>query len=127
MQLQLLDDLPFVTVRLRYRERDAEIAHVLLDTGSGATVFAADVVMAIGIVPEPADRLYTMGGVGGSEVVFARKIDKLQVGESQMAAFEIQVGAMDYGFDVNGILGMDYPLAVGAVVDLRNLEISFGR
>lgn len=30
---------------------------------------------------------------------------------------------MDYGFDINGIVGMDFLKAIGAVIDLKNIEI----
>ncbi|GAB4398787.1 MAG: hypothetical protein OHK0052_21980 [Anaerolineales bacterium] len=39
--------------------------------------------------------------------------------------FEIEVGGMDYGFDMNGILGMDFLLGIGAILDLSQLQITF--
>ena len=33
---------------------------------------------------------------------------------------------MDYGFEINGILGMDFLTSIGAVINLRELNISFG-
>ena len=30
---------------------------------------------------------------------------------------------MDYGFDIDGIIGMDFLVEVGAIVDLSRLEI----
>jgi len=38
--------------------------------------------------------------------------------------FEIEVGAMDYGFDLDGIIGMDFLSQVGAIIDLAKLEIT---
>jgi hypothetical protein len=37
--------------------------------------------------------------------------------------FAIEVGAMDYGFSLDGIVGMDFLLQVGAVIDLSRLEV----
>jgi hypothetical protein len=37
--------------------------------------------------------------------------------------FEIQVGAMYYGFPINGIIGTDFLLATRTVVDLGNLVL----
>jgi len=37
--------------------------------------------------------------------------------------FAIEVGAMDYGFAIDGIIGTDFLLQVGAVIDLSRLEI----
>ncbi|WP_279232902.1 hypothetical protein [Haloimpatiens lingqiaonensis] len=30
---------------------------------------------------------------------------------------------MDYGFDINGIVGMDFLKEIGAVIDLKNMKI----
>jgi hypothetical protein len=35
----------------------------------------------------------------------------------------LEVGAMDYGINLDGILGMDFLLHVGAVIDLAALRI----
>jgi hypothetical protein len=34
---------------------------------------------------------------------------------------------MDYGFEIAGILGMDFLRRAGAVIDLEAMELSFGR
>lgn len=38
--------------------------------------------------------------------------------------FKIEVGVMDYGFEINGILGMDFMKVVGAVINLDKMEVS---
>ena len=108
MRLQLQDNLPFTAVTLYDRGQSIEILNVLIDTGSATTILAADAVHKVQIVPEPDDTLYTIRGVGGSEVVFSRKVDALELGECHLDQFEIEVGGMDYGFSINGILGMDF-------------------
>jgi predicted aspartyl protease len=125
MQLILRDGLPFVSLTVAYQGRQVEIADVLVDTGSASTLLAADAVAQIGIVPEPADVLYTVRGVGGTEAVFSRRVERLQIGPRAVEQFEIEVGGMDYGFALNGILGMDILLATGALLDLHKLEVDF--
>ncbi len=125
MQLTLKDDLPFVRVKAMYHKAEIEIADVLVDTGSATTILAADHVAQIGIVPEPADSLYTIRGVGGIEAVFTRQIDCLQVGQTAVANLEVEIGGMDYGFEINGILGMDFLLRTGATISLHDLSIRF--
>lgn len=117
--------MPFTTVTVAYQGITLDIPHVLVDTGSAATLLAADIVAAIGIVPLPNDPLYTIRGVGGSDVVFTRLIDRLQVGERSLTAFEVEVGGMDYGFEMNGILGMDFLTRAGAVLNLYEMTITF--
>lgn len=125
MQLTLRDNLPFVTVILTYKKIALTIPNVLVDTGSARTIFSADIVLPIHITPEPDDVLYTIRGVGGSEVVFTRQVDSLQVDNHQLLQFEIEVGGMDYGFEINGILGMNFLQQASAILNLAKLNIIF--
>ncbi len=77
------------------------------------------------IIPSPEDLLFTIRGVGGTEVVFARKIDRLRLGEQNVSDFDVEIGGMDYGFEINGILGMDFLRRAGAIINLRELRIDF--
>lgn len=126
MQLTLVDNLPFVTVTLVYNHKQIDIPMVLVDTGSASTVLSADMVSQAGLVPEPDDVLHTIRGVGGAEVVFMRRVDRLQFGSQQgLDDFEIEVGGMDYGFEINGILGTDFLMDTGAIINLRDLRLEF--
>ena len=55
--------------------------------------------------------------------MFTKRVDRLSVGDLQVNDFQIEVGAMDYGFDIDGIIGMDFLIQVGAIIDLAKLEI----
>ena len=123
MNIQVRDGLPYVTVTLLYGGRQLELANVLLDTGSAGTLFAADQVVAVGLQYEADDPVQRIRGIGGAEFVFVKRIDRLSVGELQVSDFAIEVGAMDYGFAIDGIIGTDFLLQVGAVIDLSRLEI----
>jgi len=125
MQLSLKYDLPFLNVVITYRGSKKAIPNVLIDTGSGGSIFSADMLAEIGISPDPQDVLFSIRGVGGNEAVFARTVDGIQIGEFEMKDFEIEVGGMDYGFEISGILGMDFLLAAGAMVDLQKLSVEF--
>jgi hypothetical protein len=125
MQLHLRDELPFMTVLVGYQGKALEIEHVLVDTGSASTLFAADFLARIGVVPEPGDKLYAVRGVGGSEAVFSREIDFVEVGAKRLEQFEIEIGGMDYGFEINGILGMDFLLAVEAIINLKTIQLQW--
>ena len=127
MQLFLRDSLPFVSITVAYRGQAVVVPEVLIDTGSARTILAADVVAEIGISPAPDDVLYSIRGVGGSEVVFSRVVDAVQVGDRQLSSFEIEIGGMDYGFGIVGILGMDFLRQAGAVMDLAELTLVLTR
>lgn len=125
MQLILKDNLPFTKVKVAYRGQEVEIEDILLDTGSATTIFSADLLSQIDITPLPEDTLYTIRGVGGIETVFSRVVDYVQLGKQRLSKQEIEVGGMDYGFEINGILGMDFLTRTGAIINLRDLNISF--
>lgn len=122
MRLQLKIGLPFTSVRVAYQGESVEIADVLVDTGSASTILSTDIADTIGIAPLPDDTLHIIQGVGGSEFVLSRRADYLQVGDRRLNNFEIEVGGMDYGYDMNGILGMSQ---TGAVINLRDMKIEF--
>jgi len=56
--------------------QEIALERVLLDTGSAATLFAIDEVAALGIVPEPTDQIRRVVGVGGSEFVITKRIER---------------------------------------------------
>jgi predicted aspartyl protease len=123
LKLRLKYNLPFVVATLSIKGQEVVMDEVLVDTGSASSVFIADKLFAIGMGFEPTDMLKRVYGVGGSEIVFTKKIDSLQVGDMVATNFEITVGAMDYGIELDGILGMDFLQRVGAVIDLRHLVL----
>ncbi|HYO17002.1 MAG TPA: retropepsin-like aspartic protease [Thermoanaerobaculia bacterium] len=93
--------------------------------GSDSSIFATDDLAPLGLVPEPRDRLRRIVGVGGREYVLTKRIEKLSFGPIQMSEFLIQIGAMEYGFPIQGVLGMDFLLKTAPVIDLGELEISW--
>lgn len=125
MQLRLKDSLPFVTLTVGHHGGAVNIPDVLVDTGSAGTILAADNLAEIGIEPAPGDILHTIRGVGGIEVVYLREVDYLEIGGFKVPDFEIEVGGMDYGFEIKGILGMDFLKASGAIIDLHVMQIRF--
>ncbi len=125
MKLTLVDNLPFSQITVVYRGMTTTIDNILIDTGSATTILAADKLIAVQITPEPDDTLHTIRGVGGTEVVFTRRVEFVQIGEQQVPNLEVEVGGMDYGFEISGILGMDFLLQAGAIINLKDLNLIF--
>lgn len=123
MKLKLVEGLPFVGVSIFFQGRKTWLDAVLLDTGSAGTIFAADRLAEIGLMYAPDDEVHRIQGVGGVEFVFTKRVDLLSAGELIVNNFTVEVGSMDYGFSIDGILGMDFLTSVGAIIDLDMMEI----
>ncbi len=125
MKLIIENGLPFLTIEIAYKGKATQIPNVLVDTGSSTTILSADKLDLINITPLPDDVLHHIVGVGGSELVYTKQVDYLKIGETNINNFLIEVGGMDYGFNIDGILGMDYLLASKALINLELMEIHF--
>lgn len=126
MKIRVREGLPFVTVTLVYRGKKLDIKEVLIDTGSAGSVFSADKVASIGLIAEPYDPIRQIRGVGGFEFVFGRRIDSLVMGDLEVKDFEVEIGIMDYGFEIEGIIGMDFLIQGGVIIDIAQLEVKKG-
>lgn len=123
MKLEIRDGLRFVSAIVERRGIQVTFDHVLIDTGSAGSVFSADLLEQIGLVYEPQDPVERIQGVGGAEFVFSKTLERLTVGDISTIAFDVEVGSVDYGFDIDAILGMNWLLRVGALIDLAQLEM----
>ena len=126
MKIRIEGGLLYVTAELVYQGRKLILQDVILDTGSAATLFSVDESFKLGLVPEPSDPIHRVRGVGGSEFVFSKRLDSLSLGELKQSSFPVQIGAMDYGFPIQGLVGLDFLTKAGAVIDLANLEMYVG-
>jgi hypothetical protein len=123
MKIRLQDGLPVAAVTLIHGNQQLTLENVVIDTGSAGTIFPIETVETIGLGMEPDDMIIPVRGVGGSEFVFVKQVDHLALDNLAVERFAIDVGAMDYGFDIDGILGIDFLIQARAVIDLANLEI----
>lgn len=123
VKLELKYGLPFCKITLCYKGKSMVLDNVLIDTGSGGTVLKMDKVDELGITIEKDDAIETISGVGGVEFVYKKNIDSINLGSLKFSNFTIEVGVMDYGFEINGILGIDFLKSVGAIIDLGEMTI----
>ena len=91
MKLKLKYGLPFTNVLLIHKGRALSLDKFLLDTGSASTVIAAEIAVELGLGPEPLDVIRKIRGVGGTEYVYEKNIDKIQLGTKKLTRFKIQM------------------------------------
>lgn len=123
-KLQIENGLLLTDMELVYRRKKLKLNKVLVDTDSGGTILSLDLVETVGLIGEAGDTIYRISGVGGSEFVFSKIVDSLMIGNLKVTDFTIEIGSMDYGFDLDGIIGLDFLKKVGAIIDLDQLVLS---
>lgn len=125
MKIRIENGLSYISVTLTYRGRELTLDKVLLDTGSMGTIFAIDQVDSIDLLPEPNDRIREVYGIGdGREYVFTKTIDQLASGQLSAKNFEVEIGAMNYGIEMDGICGLDFLLQSHAILNFGKLDLS---
>lgn len=116
--------LPFVEATITYRGQTERLSHILIDTGSAGTIFNVNGLQHIGVKPEPDDTVQVIYGVGGHEFVYTKSLDCISLGDAIMVNhFVIELGNMNYGVEMDGIIGYDFLKELGAIVDLDALRL----
>lgn len=57
------------------------------------------------------------------QVQYKKVIDKVSLGDFSVNDFKVEIGVMDYGFDINGIIGVNFLKEINAVIDLKEMII----
>ncbi|HHC23828.1 MAG TPA: hypothetical protein ENK58_00225 [Desulfobacterales bacterium] len=127
MKICVHDGLPFTKVLLKHRGRSVEVDRILIDSGSAGTVFDVDELAKIDLLPELNDVIRTVFGIGGTEFVVEKNIDQISLMSLELKNFPIEIGSVDYGFEMKGILGFNFLVRTKAVIDLGQLRIYSGK
>jgi predicted aspartyl protease len=122
-KLVLEESLLLTDMDLTFKGETLNLNRVLVDTGSGSTVISSDLAESIGIVAEENDMTYRISGVGGSEFVYSKLVDSIRVGEIRTNEFELEIGAMNYGLDIDGIIGLDLLQKMKALINIDKLTL----
>lgn len=123
-KITIIQGLPFVAVEIKANNQTLILERVLLDSGASDCVFKTDDLETIGVLQSPDDIVQKMTGIGGDEHVVEKTIDSLKVADLLASPFTIQIGAMDYGMQIDGIIGADFLLKTGAKINFETLEIN---
>lgn len=121
MKIHMQDGLPIVSVSLAYKGKVIWLDEVLLDTGCSTTIFDTDKVEEVGLT---IDRKYgkprRMYGVGGdSELCYEQMVENLEIGNFLLESFQLQLGITKETYGFNGILGVDFMIKSGLILDFK--------
>ncbi|MGE6576840.1 retropepsin-like aspartic protease [Paenibacillus xylanexedens] len=127
MKISEVYGLPFISIKLEFRGEVLQLEKVLLDTGSASTLLNADVVREVGMVPEENDLVEIIRGVGGIEYVYTKSLDSITVDGTTINDFQVEIGNMDYGLEIDGILGFNFMKQTGVVINANLMELSIDK
>jgi predicted aspartyl protease len=123
LNLRIERGLLFAQITIFHAGQPLTLERVLVDTGSAGTIFQTAVLQRIGIEYSPDDEMHRIRGIGGTEFVFSKRLDRVQIGDLSVSDLSVEVGWMDYGFELHGILGLDFLRKSAALIDLAALEL----
>ncbi len=126
VKLEIRHGLPFVSATVTHNSNSIDFHGVVVDTGSVGSIFSIDRLAHINLTYALDDQVRRVQGVAGAEFVVSKRVEQVSVEAMAANHLEIQMGSVDYGFEIDGILGMDWLRAVGAVIDLDALELRVG-
>lgn len=126
MIVEIRYGLPLVTVTIVNGGLAVVIPEVLLDTGSGGCLFRCQDMARIGLVIDGSTPTHRIRGIGGTERISLLRVDRISADPLEVSNLHVGVVAVDYGFGIRGILGMDFLLQARAVIDLATLELRSG-
>ena len=124
MKLYFEYGLPFTELELIQGDKKITLSKVLIDTGSATTIVSTETAIGIGLGPQPDDEISLVRGVGGVESVFEKHVEKIILGTAALNNFKIDVGAMDYGFEIDAIIGMDILLHAKALINFYEMTLT---
>ena len=120
VKLRYQDDLLFTSLDLTINNETLKLANVLIDTGSATTLINADYIFLDG-----TEKILNVQGVGRYEKVLFKKIDNFQIDNFTLNDISICVGDMDYGINIDCILGLDILKALNANISIKDMTLTF--
>jgi hypothetical protein len=109
-------------VWLAYTGKVIQLDDVLLDTGCSTTIFDTDEVEGVGLIIDRKNgRPRRMYGIGGeSELCYEQTVTDLRINNFLLNSFQIQLGITKETYGFNGILGVDYMIHSGLIINLKD-------
>jgi len=71
--------------------------------------------------------IYRISGVGGSEFVFSKTVNSIKIGNMEVQSFTLEVGAMNYDFNLDGIIGLDLLQEIKAIINIDMLTLDMNK
>ena len=97
------------------------LKNVLLDTGSATTLINSDYINFDG-----NEELINVHGVGGYESVLMKSFKSISINNgTTVHDVLLCVGEMDYGIDIDLLIGLDLLKVLNADISIKNMCLKF--
>jgi predicted aspartyl protease len=97
----------------------------LVDTGSAGTMLKTEIADSLGMHYMQAESVMAVYGIGGRETIYTHDLNRLIIGNHAAINFYVEVGEMNYGLQIDAIVGVDVLSSIGAIIRMRSLVMEF--
>ena len=120
MDIEFRNGLLFTSIEITFNGMTKSVGNIVIDTGAAETLISPDIVEEVGIIAT-----LTFYGVGGSlHNFFSKKVDKIRLGKNDVRNVKLDFSVIDPAGGINGLLGLDLLMEMGAIIDLKKLTIT---
>lgn len=120
IKLHYSNQLLFCKLDCKLNNEDLHLNNVLIDTGSATTLINADYINFDGT--ETVQEAY---GIGGSEKILNKQFSNLEINGFNLNNISLSVGDMDYGLNIDMLLGLDLLTSLNVIIDLNTMQLEF--
>ena len=120
IKLRYQDRLLFCSICVKIDNQVLNLENVLIDTGSATTLINADYITLDG-----TEQIRNAQGVGGYERILKKNINTIEINNSKLNNITLSIGDMDYGIDIDLLIGLDVLKALNADINLKDMKLSF--
>lgn len=118
IQLRNQYSLLLCSLNIEINDNTIYLRNVLIDTGSATTLINSNYISLDGT--ESIRKAY---GVGGYETILKKKVLSLKINDLSLYNFDISVGTMDYGINLDCILGLDILKLLNAKINITDMTL----
>ncbi|BBH23034.1 hypothetical protein Back11_43790 [Paenibacillus baekrokdamisoli] len=58
------------------------------------------------------------------EYVYTKYLEAIRFNGQSIDQFQVEIGSMDYGLEIDGIIGFDFMKAAGLVIDTKEMVVN---
>lgn len=123
-RLKIKDGLLYTSLKLSLQGKAIVINDVIIDTGSFHTILSTNYIDQMEMELTDEDELVKASGYGGAvSYSIRKKIDRIECEDIVLENVKVDFGEIDPNDRINGLLGLDFLMNAGIIIDLVDLTM----